>query len=482
MTDFSRMLMAFDKAIDVEATRHAIDGIAFDRSTVRRVDPDGRLHVETSNISKANVCPYLGREIPDSQSLNLDPDKIYQLYRDPEELARGAATFNNLPLLSKHVPVSAADHRPELVVGSTGSHATFDAPHLKNSLVIWAKDAIQAVEESIQKELSSAYRYRADMTPGVAPDGVKFDGVMRDIVGNHVALVKEGRAGADVVVGDSTEELAMKNLSRKAAMAQGALAVYLLPKLAQDQKISVLPLLKDVTQKNFKAKKAGIATGLKKAAEGKLAQDASLDDVVDLLDTLEKMELPDDEPKTEDEAEAVDPMVWLKSKLSSDDFAEYEKMAKPAKDAERVTAMTKEKTDAGEENTTIPLKDPDKDPAKKDAAITPAAMDAAIQKAAKAATESAIKIQQQIRSAEREVHPYVGNLTVAFDSAEEVYRAALDILKIDNADIHASALPTILKMQPVPGEKKPTHRVAMDGKSVKGFNERFPGAASIGNL
>ncbi len=40
------------------------------------------------------------------------------------------------------------------------------------------------------------------MTPGTYA-GVRYDGVMRDIAANHVALVRKGRAGPDVVVGDS---------------------------------------------------------------------------------------------------------------------------------------------------------------------------------------------------------------------------------------------------------------------------------------
>lgn len=176
--------------------------MAFDRATVRAYDADGRLHVAITNISKANVCPYIGREIPDYQSLGLDADRTYQLLRDPEELAKAAPTFNNIPLLARHTPVSAADHQPELVIGSTGTDAEFVAPYLRNSLVVWAKSAINAIESELQRELSSAYRYRADMTPGTY-EGVRYDGVMRDIVGNHVALVAEGRAGADVVVGDA---------------------------------------------------------------------------------------------------------------------------------------------------------------------------------------------------------------------------------------------------------------------------------------
>jgi uncharacterized protein len=157
--------------------------------------------VETNNISKATVNPYLGREIPEWEELGLDPDKIYQLLRDPKELEKAAPTFNNLPLLSEHVAVTSEDHPKELVIGATGTDAEFNPPYLKNSLVVWPEEAINDIESEDKKELSSAYRYEADMAPGVY-EGQKYDGVMRNIVGNHVALVKEGRAGADVVVGD----------------------------------------------------------------------------------------------------------------------------------------------------------------------------------------------------------------------------------------------------------------------------------------
>ena len=40
------------------------------------------------------------------------------------------------------------------------------------------------------------------MTPGVY-EGHRYDGIMTNIRGNHVALVKDGRAGTDVVVQDA---------------------------------------------------------------------------------------------------------------------------------------------------------------------------------------------------------------------------------------------------------------------------------------
>lgn len=183
------------------AARATSQRLALDRATVRRYDADGRLHVAIANISKGNVCEYLGREIPDWQSLGLAGDRVYRLFRDPAELAKGARTFNNLPVLSQHVPVDAADHRPDLVVGSTGSDCRFVVPYLQSSLVVWAQSAIDGIESCAKRELSSAYRYRPIMEPGTY-DGQRYDGRMIDIVGNHVALVAEGRAGADVVVGD----------------------------------------------------------------------------------------------------------------------------------------------------------------------------------------------------------------------------------------------------------------------------------------
>jgi len=95
--------LAFDRRIIAASGRL----LAFDRSSARAYDADGRLHVKMSNISKATVNPYYGHEIPDYERLGLDPDRVYNLLRHPEELEKGAPTFNNCPILAEHVPVCA---------------------------------------------------------------------------------------------------------------------------------------------------------------------------------------------------------------------------------------------------------------------------------------------------------------------------------------------------------------------------------------
>lgn len=178
------------------------EAFAFDRASVRRYSDDGHLHVEITPISKAAVNPYLGSEIPGWEELGLKRDKVYQLLRDPEELKAAASSFNNLPLLSEHVPVSADDHPSEIVIGSTGTNAVFKFPYLLNSLVIWKGDDISKIESGSKKEISSAYKYDVEMSPGVF-EGAEFDGRMKNLRGNHCAIVEAGRAGSDVAVGDS---------------------------------------------------------------------------------------------------------------------------------------------------------------------------------------------------------------------------------------------------------------------------------------
>lgn len=176
-------------------------GLAFDRASSRAYDQDGHLHVLGTPISKANVCPYYGSEIPDWQALGLNANRMYQLLRAPEELAKAASTFGGKPLLSRHVAMTAEDHDPGIVAGSVTNPA-WDPPYLRADLSIWDGRAIRAIQTDEQRELSCGYAYTADMTPGVY-EGIPYDGVMRSIRGVHVALVREGRAGPDVLVTDS---------------------------------------------------------------------------------------------------------------------------------------------------------------------------------------------------------------------------------------------------------------------------------------
>jgi hypothetical protein len=169
---------------------------AYDRATANRhYDIDGRLRVERSVISRSEVSDYLAEEIVGWRSLGLTAGTLVPLFRDPDELRRATPAFNGLPLLSKHVPITASTHRHDLVCGVV-MNPKWEDPDLVASLIVWAGDAIarieRADEQGVGAGLSAGYRYEVDMSPG-SDGGVRFRGVMRRIIPNHVSLVDRGR-------------------------------------------------------------------------------------------------------------------------------------------------------------------------------------------------------------------------------------------------------------------------------------------------
>lgn len=267
-----------------------MSNFALDRS-VRTITPDGHMRVAVSPISKATVNPYYGREIPNYPALGLQADQIYNLLRDPDELAKAAPTFNNLPILIRHQPVSSDDHPKDLVIGTTGSDATFEAPYLNVSMSFWDDAAIAGIESKEQAELSSGYRYTADMTAGEY-EGVKYDGVMRDIIGNHVALVDVGRAGHDVVVQDRnpfTEDKPMTKAEKLALAKTNA------RNAARDKLRKMMAADADPDQ---------VEAVLKEMAEHEADEIRKVED-----EDPEPVEPKEDEPKAKDEDPEMKPEV-----------------------------------------------------------------------------------------------------------------------------------------------------------------------------
>jgi len=436
----------------------AHDALAFDYQSVRRKDIDGRLHVALSPISKANVCPYFGREIPNWQALGLDGDRVYNLLRDPVELAKAAASFNNVPLMAVHVVSTANDPQKEYVVGATGTDARFEPPYLYNSLVIWDGDAIAAIESNEQRELSSSYRYDADMTPGVF-EGEPYDGRMTNIIGNHVALVEKGRAGADVLVSDSLppEIDSMKHKRRQVAVAvRAALSTHLRPLVAAD---GAIPQLNVILQGDKSP--AQIAKDTKTMFPDKV-DEAALAKVLKLA-ADEAADLPADPDKAEDE-----------------DETEEEKAAREKKEAADKAKDKKARDKAKDEDEEDDKDDKKAKDAEKDEEDKKAAMDAAIKLATDNAVKAATANAQAIRKAEREVQPLVGEIA-AMDSAEAVYRFALDSAGIDNQGVHPSALPALIKLA-VQNKSAVTPRVAADSAAADDFRKRFPTASPIARI
>ena len=412
------------------------DVIAFDRASARSIDLDGRMIVKGTHISKACVNPYFGREIPDSDKLGLDKDKVYYLYRDPEELKKGAETFNNVQLLYRHVKVDSDDPQKDEIIGSVGN-ARFEDPYLDADVMVWDKKGIVAIDSKELAQLSCSYHYRADMTPGIAPDGTKFDGVMRDIHGNHVAIVKRGRAGPDVVVADEQPaELTMRCKkiidSIKAFLPEGV------DVLALDAALAAFPGALDEAEKpeDKPEDKPGDKSGDKSAKDKKAAKDKKpAKDKKGAKDADE-----DDEDEDEDDDEDED--------SAEDSFNELvEKLMKRGYSKESATKIAgKVAAEKGDDS-------------KK-------AHDELIEALAVAEAHGR-KVAEDAALAREEVKSIVG--TVALDEAPAIYKLALDKLEVDTTDIHPSAYRALVKNAIKTGVTAPSTQIASDSAMESTF-------------
>ncbi|MDE1479967.1 DUF2213 domain-containing protein [Xenorhabdus bovienii] len=359
------------------------DRLAFDRS-IRSKDGNGHLIVERTILSKAAVNPYRGKEIPGYERLGLDPEKVYHLLRDPLELERAAKTFSKKQLLIKHIPVDSSEPQKEYTIGAIGSDISFEDGRLYGDLSVWDGYAIDLIESGKMQELSAGYGYTPDMTPGEY-EGQHYDGVMRNIFGNHVALVERGRIGRDAIISDH-QTVDLETEMKLKPGATPIIAAQIKQALAMDA---------DLSEDSLKA----IIT----AVTSNLAQDEDPAAIKGAKDNEQKPEgAKDNDPKAP------------------------EGSSKPegAKDNDPKTEVAKDQEEK------------DKDKAK-DNADKPA-MDAAM------IEQRAVERVTALFQARDDVKPLVG--VVAMDSAEQVYGYALKQKGVDTTGVHASAYKSMVGM------------------------------------
>lgn len=483
--------------------------IALDAAgSVREKSPEGHLRITRCVLSSACVCPYYGREIPGYQALGLEPDTIYQLYRDPTALQQAASTMDGKPVLMQHKPVSAQDHPKEITVGAVGN-AQFDAPDLVGSLTIWDKEAIDAIESGNLKAVSAGYAYKAIPQGGVL-NGQPYSLTMVDIVFNHLALVSEPRV-PHAIIGDQalTVEAALATKTGKAGAAErrAKLRSVLKPFLAQDAKPEDLEKALDDLEDGTKTPPGapepgkGAADGSGDALRNLLAgrvPDDIMDQVLALFQNAETdggLNVPGGDGSEDDLAQKLkesgltDDQVALccaaltppgldggegSGPHSASEISSREHEAAGAERADmekrmRASGITEEqirkfwdsKPDAGKEN-----------PPAMDTGISKQAMDAAIARAVQSAEQATVKRVNALHTAREAVKPYVGEVH-GMDSAAGVYGFALKDAGYDVKGLDENVLRQMWKnhTQMKDASKKPAARIAQDSAATTSFRE-----------
>ena len=177
-----------------------------DKSSARVPDINGWWAIEGNPISKVGVFPYSGKFI----SPDLDQNQLYNVYRPEEELSdpECIASFRLVPWSNDHpsrllgTGEGAVKAEEKGVEGTTGERVYFDkeAQMLRANIKVFSKSHADRIKGG-KVELSAGYQCRYEYSPGEW-NGQHYDYVQRNIRGNHLASVDQGRMGPDVSVLD----------------------------------------------------------------------------------------------------------------------------------------------------------------------------------------------------------------------------------------------------------------------------------------
>lgn len=160
-----------------------------DLGTLRKPErlPDGRLRVD-GVLTKTGVFLYRNSD-----------GSVRREYRPDAEVFRASslATFADVPLTDDHPPeMLNAQTARQYAVGHVSGEPRRDGDLVVGRLVVMDAATIAKLDAG-KVALSCGYEVDLEETPGVTPDGQKYDCVQRNIRGNHVAIVDVGRAGPE---------------------------------------------------------------------------------------------------------------------------------------------------------------------------------------------------------------------------------------------------------------------------------------------
>lgn len=174
----------------------------------KEVDSNSFELVRDNPLSAEGVYLYSGRMIG---LPNLDPDKLYPVYRPAEELEKAAESFNNVPFIIGHEMIGEGatpyDQRP---ASGVLTNVKYKAGKLYGDLKIWSEKMKDKILSGV-KELSLGYKSVYERSRGVFK-GQTYDFIQRNLRGNHLALVKNGRMGSEIRVYDASEAMTFDSI------------------------------------------------------------------------------------------------------------------------------------------------------------------------------------------------------------------------------------------------------------------------------
>jgi hypothetical protein len=317
--------------------------------------PEGFLIAKNAPVART------GTQIYRRSELGLSGDGVVSVMRPADEVFSEAtvASFEGKPIVSPHPPTFIS---PENIAGYQKGHVQHlrkgerlpDGEHaLIADLVITDASLISRIEANAIRELSAGYDYHLDE---VATTDGSTQYVMRDIRGNHIAVVPTGRAGSSVRILDANpdEEEVMDIKSMKEFFADTKeifLSLGWKAPQVQDSDPGVVEHNEEAAKRSLELKQRTLDENKEKEAQVTEEEKKKAKDAEEAKEKEAKDKAKDAEAEKEKEAkkasdaqaarferiaDALEKLVDAKSKDDDEDEEEKEK----AKDAELIPTET----------------------------------------------------------------------------------------------------------------------------------------------
>lgn len=157
------------------------------------------------------VAPQVREYHPSELGLPIGDGKMIRMFTPPDVLFSPAVMDNITDFVESHPDGNQVtpDNWRKFAIGDA-KNIRRDGNKLIGDLLVKDKAAIQTIQDGKKVELSLGYELAAELQSGKTDDGQEYDVVVTSMVGDHVALVKRGRGGSSVRIGDEKTESKMK--------------------------------------------------------------------------------------------------------------------------------------------------------------------------------------------------------------------------------------------------------------------------------
>ena len=169
---------------------------SFKAKDTKNLTPNGFMIFKDVKIANAgNIQAYEPWELFDLPEHLQDKEEIL-VYRPKKEVKKGLDSFANLAVTDEHPDEKVTvENFVDYGIGLASDAEFKDGHVVARSIIITDAVMIEELQSRAGAELSCGYTAKIVYKAGMTKEGKPYDAYMKNLRGNHIAVVEHGRCG-----------------------------------------------------------------------------------------------------------------------------------------------------------------------------------------------------------------------------------------------------------------------------------------------